>query len=387
MTEIETLVIYAGTMRAILAGNKNRESFIGESQLSTFKNLTPSMTSEMREILFPILTNWISLKRDDLIGSMPALHTTPRLHPMFYYLADLRDMFYTVDDTFVKMSIKGIPKEQLNQDLMDEAIGGVKIRDISEKLDSDIPHKLRVSLTAELEGLKEAQKHRDERKRLRIYTPGTEFEIEYMDLETISITKDSFDGKSARERILQAVKPHIYSTLELLSSAGIKVMWNSLTKSATIIRPKMNHFYNHQMDMLSTFNLVANHRETIVHKGHNREIQPFSRLRKQFLHTMDLYKRALQQEGQHPETPEESDSKLSEGDESDEEGKWKMTQTTTKKKKIISSQTYLESNPPEDNEFLTLPQLAIKFNEIWANAASVDYHRQLGEQKSFSVIL
>ena len=93
----ETIIFYAGMTLHITRSSE---------ELITFGEAQDLMTPEMKDILFFLISLRVSMKRQKILGVVPVLQSYERLHPLFYRLSQMEDLYYTTEDSLLRMRME-----------------------------------------------------------------------------------------------------------------------------------------------------------------------------------------------------------------------------------------------------------------------------------------
>lgn len=232
----ETLIFTAGAMMHL-----SKEI----DKLGAFEALQPSMTPEMRDILFTLISYRVAMDREKILGLVPVLQPYKRLHPIFYRLSQTEELYYTVEDTLLDM--------RLHKQTIPHEIENLLMRQ-REEINKQ---RGRVSKTkeknAEFDTLKREYEVREAETKKLVYTDATLHNIEHRVLTNLTtMERKLLMNSPARDTIIA-----VFNTFNEHFSAGIlrDKLESGITPVGEIIAP----LYNWGMSMDGTLERVIHH--------------------------------------------------------------------------------------------------------------------------------
>lgn len=223
-TDYETLVIYAGTMRFLLDTN---------DILTRFGVMSQYMSEEMNEVLFELVSIYISIRSQGLIGVSPILSPYKRISPLFYYLTELECIYFTTED-----ELKGqfLTQQELSEEYKDyltrqrELASNQSKKQLNQRF-----------LTEERESKKQ------------VFSEAITNEITHRELKSLTILqRRAMMSSQARNEILK--------TLEVFNRRfPDPIPLDQLITASTPIQARFNPLFSYDFSFEDTFQRVSNY--------------------------------------------------------------------------------------------------------------------------------
>lgn len=242
MSDLETIIIYAGIMQYLLYDKGALRS--PESSLVVFSSLRSILPKDLAATIFELLKIHIGMSLQDALGLVPVLVTYERLPPLFYYLSETDKLYYLAID-----KLKPMRKRELSAP-------------VKEAEDARIKDNLRRIKTSSSEAMRSEQLRLEHENGVLIaeqakalYTDGSYNEITHRVLPPLSrlefqaiLKSDARDGiRTARER---------YNIVGLYRISATAFSQGSV--SGTHV-PDLAPFHNYGMSIEETFSRVRKH--------------------------------------------------------------------------------------------------------------------------------
>jgi hypothetical protein len=232
----ETIIFYAGVFRYLIYQDDGIDREDPFAMIGSIRNL---MTEEMRTVLLNLISIRYTMKSQNILGLVPVLQPYERLHPLFYYLSETENLYYTIQDRL-------IPSKEKFQELSDDASDAIQRLEVEINQLKESKSKDKKVILEELRILEREKNIRETEIKRIILGETTKKKINHINLEDLNeVQRTGLINSFTRKEILK--------TLELFKERfPSRLNQTGLVKTSTLIVINMTPLYNFDMSMIST---------------------------------------------------------------------------------------------------------------------------------------